>query len=69
MAEEMGISHTSVQRIWAEHGLKPHLVRSFKISNDPDFVATVEDIVGLYVDPPEKALVLSVHEKRSYAGP
>ena len=47
MAEEMGISHTSVQRIWAEHGLKPHLVRSFKISNDPDFVAKVEDIVGL----------------------
>jgi len=66
MAEEMGISHTSVQRIWAEHGLKPHLVRSFKISNDPDFVAKVEDIVGLYVDPPEKALVLSVDEKRSH---
>src|SRR6202166_1609581 len=63
MAEEMGISHTSVQRIWAEHGLKPHLVRSFKISNDPDFIAKVEDIVGLYVDPPEKALVLSVDEK------
>src|SRR5438477_11570946 len=63
MAAEMGISHTSVQRIWAEHGLKPHLVRSFKISNDPDFVAKVEDIVGLYVDPPEKALVLSVDEK------
>ncbi len=39
MAEEMGISHTNVQRIWAEHGLKPHLVRSFKISNGPDFVA------------------------------
>jgi hypothetical protein len=37
----MGISHTSVLRIWAEHGLKPHLVRSFKISNDPDFVAKV----------------------------
>jgi hypothetical protein len=61
MAEEMGISHTSVQRIWAEHGLKLHLVRSFKISNA--FVAKVEDIVGLYVDPPEKALVLSVDEK------
>ena len=63
MAEEMGISHTSVQRIWAESGLKPHLVRSFKISNDPDFAAKVEDIVGLYLDPPEKALVLSVDEK------
>src|SRR5476651_470932 len=61
--KKMGISHTSVQRIWAEHGLKPHLVRSFKISNDPDFVAKVEDILGLYVDPPEKALVLSVDEK------
>jgi transposase len=63
MAEEMGISHTSVQRIWAEHGLKPHLVRNFKVSNDPDFIAKVEDIVGLYLDPPEKALVLSVDEK------
>jgi len=63
MAQEMGISHTSVQRIWAEHGLKPHLVRSFKVSTDPDFVAKVVDIVGLYVDPPEKALVLSVDEK------
>src|SRR6266436_5562711 len=52
MAEEMGISHTSVQRIWHEHGLKPHLVRSFKVSNDPDFAKKVEDIVGLYLDPP-----------------
>jgi transposase len=63
MAEEMGISHTSVQRIWNEHGLKPHLARSFKVSNDPDFAGKVEDIVGLYIDPPEKALVLSVDEK------
>ena len=63
MAEAMGVSHTSVQRIWAEYGLKPHLVRSFKISNDPDFTAKVEDIVGLYLDPPEKALVLCVDEK------
>ncbi len=63
MADAMGISHTSVQRIWAEHGLKPHLVRSFKVSNDPDFANKVEDIVGLYLDPPEKALVLSVDEK------
>ena len=63
MAEEMGISHTSVQRIWHEHGLKPHLVRSFKVSNDPDFAKKVEDIVGLYLDPPERALVLSIDEK------
>jgi transposase len=63
MAKEMGISHTSVQRIWNAHGLKPHLVRTFKASNDPDFVEKVEDIVGLYLDPPEKALVLAVDEK------
>ena len=63
MAAEMGISHTSVQRIWNEHGLKPHLARTFKISNDPDFAKKVEDIVGLYLDPPEKALVLAVDEK------
>src|SRR6202045_5511602 len=60
MAEEMGVSHTSVQRIWAEHGLKPHQVKSFKVSNDPDFAKKVEDIVGLYLDPPEKVLVLSI---------
>ena len=63
MAAEMGISHTSVQRIWNEHGLKPHLVRTFKVSNDPDFTRKVEDIIGLYLDPPEKALVLAVDEK------
>jgi transposase len=63
MAQEMGISHTSVQRIWAEYGLKPHLVKNFKVSNDPAFAAKVEDIVGLYLDPPEKALVLSIDEK------
>ncbi len=63
MAKEFGISHTSVQRIWAEHGLKPHLVKSFKVSNDPDFAAKIEGIVGLYLNPPEKALVLSVDEK------
>jgi transposase len=63
MAAEMGISHTSVQRIWHEYGLKPHLVRGFKVSNDPEFVAKVKDIVGLYLNPPDKALVLAVDEK------
>jgi transposase len=63
MAGAMGISHTSVQRIWKEHGLKPHLVRGFKVSNDPNFVAKVKDIVGLYLAPPDKALVLAVDEK------
>ena len=66
MAAEMGISHTSVQRIWNEHGLKPHLARTFKVSNDPDFARKVADIVGLYLYPPEKAMVLAVDEKRSY---
>jgi len=63
MGEEMGISHTSVQRIWAEAGLKPHLVRTFKVSTDPDFSEKVKDIVGLYLDPPDKAVVLAVDEK------
>jgi transposase len=63
MAKEMGISHTSVQRIWREYGLKPHLTRKFKLSNDPEFEAKVQDIVGLYLNPPDKALVLSVDEK------
>jgi transposase len=63
MAEEMGISHTSVQRIWTEAGLKPHLVRRFKISNDPQFEEKVTDVVGLYMNPPDRALVLCVDEK------
>ena len=62
-AEVGGISHTSVQRILKEHGLKPHATRTFKVSNDPAFAAKVKDIVGLYMHPPEKAIVLSVDEK------
>ncbi len=63
MAKAMGISHSSVQRIWVEAGLKPHLVRKFKVSNDPKFVEKVTDVVGLYLTPPDKALVLCVDEK------
>jgi transposase len=63
MATAIGISHTSVQRIWAEAGLKPHLVRRFKISNDPQFEEKVTDVVGLYMNPPDRALVLCVDEK------
>jgi transposase len=63
MAKAAGISHRSVQRIWAAHGLKPHRVKTFKRSTDPSFAAKVQDIVGLYVNPPEHALVLSVDEK------
>jgi transposase len=63
LAEEMGVGHTTVQRIWKEHGLKPHLTRTFKLSNDPKFAEKVVDIVGLYLDPPDNAVVLSVDEK------
>ena len=63
MAEQSGISVSSVQRIWRAHGLAPHRVRQFKLSNDPDFVARLRDVVGLYLDPPAHAIVLSVDEK------
>ena len=63
MAAEAGISASSVGRIWAEAGLKPHLVRTFKLSNDPQFEEKVTDIVGLYLNPPDRALVLCVDEK------
>jgi len=63
MAKEAGISVSSVQRIWRAHGLQPHRVRQFKLSNDPDFVTKLRDVVGLYVDPPAHAIVLSVDEK------
>jgi len=63
MAAELGISDSSVLRIWRAHGLKPHLVDTFKVSNDPEFAQKLEAIVGLYLNPPEHALVLSVDEK------
>ena len=63
MAAETGLSKSTVGRIWKAFGLKPHLVDTFKISNDPQFIDKVRDVVGLYVDPPEKALVLCVDEK------
>ena len=63
MAEAMGISPSSVGRIWAEAGLKPHLTKGFKVSNDPMFEEKVTDIVGLYLDPPDRAVVLCVDEK------
>ena len=63
MAAETGLSKSTVGRIWKAFGLKPHLVDTFKISNDPQFIDKVRDVVGLYLDPPEKALVLCVDEK------
>ena len=63
LAKELGISHSMVHRVWRAHGLKPHLVKTFKLSNDPHFVEKLQDVVGLYLNPPEHALVLSVDEK------
>ena len=63
MAEAAGISVSAVQRLWRVHGLQPHRVRQFKLSRDPEFVPKLRDIVGLYVDPPAHAIVLSVDEK------
>ena len=63
LAKVMGVSASTISRIWKRHGLKPHRVRTFKLSNDPKFVEKLEDIIGLYLNPPEHALVLSVDEK------
>jgi transposase len=63
MAAESGLSRSTVGRIWKAFGLKPHQVETFKLSNDPQFIDKVRDVVGLYLDPPEKALVLAVDEK------
>jgi hypothetical protein len=63
MARASGVSVSSVQRIWRAHGLQPHYIRQFKLSTDPAFVDKLRDVVGLYVDPPAHAVVLSVDEK------
>jgi len=63
MAKTQGVSHQTIHRIWRQHGLQPHRVETFKLSRDPHFVEKLRDIVGLYMDPPDKALVLSVDEK------
>ena len=63
MARASGVSVSTVQRIWRAFGLQPHRLETFKLSTDPDFVAKVRDVVGLYVTPPEHAIVLCVDEK------
>lgn len=63
MARHSGVSPATVGRIWRVHGLKPHLVRTFKLSNDPHFAEKLDDIIGLYLNPPQHALVLSLDEK------
>ena len=63
MAKASGLSTSSVQRIWRAFGLQPHRLEAFKLSTDPNFVSKVRDVVGLYVAPPERAVVLCVDEK------
>lgn len=63
MAAVTGLSDSTIGRIWREHGLKPHRIETFKLSNDPAFVEKLQDIVGLYLSPPEHAIVLSCDEK------
>ena len=63
MAKPTGVSCGTVQRIWSARGLKPHLVETFKLSNDPAFEEKLIDVVGLYLNPPEKAVVLCMNEK------
>ena len=63
LAQQVGISRMAVHRIWREHRLKPHRVKGFKVSNDPRFEEKLRDVIGLYLNPPEKAIVFSVDEK------
>jgi len=63
LAKALGVGSTTVLNVWHKHGLKPYRTKTFKLSNDPHFVEKVRDVVGLYMNPPEKALVLSVDEK------
>ena len=67
LAAQVGVSDSTVLRVWRQHGLKPHLVKTFKVSRDPLFVEKLEDIVGLYMNPPEHALVLCCDEKSQVA--
>lgn len=63
MAKELRTTQSRVVRVWRAHGLKPHLIRTFKLSNDPHFLEKLHDVVGLYMNPPERAVVLSADEK------
>ena len=63
LAEKQGVSKATINRIWQSHGLQPHRTKSFKLSRDPAFLEKLTDVVGLYLNPPDKALVLCVDEK------
>jgi len=63
LAERMGVSKSTVNNIWRSHNLKPHRVKTFKLSRDPHFLEKLSDVLGLYLNPPEQAMVLCVDEK------
>jgi transposase len=63
MAQHVGADQSTISRLWRAHGVKPHLVRTFKVSTDPEFITKLRDVVGLYVDPPKRAVVFSVDEQ------
>jgi len=69
MAKRVGVSSASVQKIWSARGLKPHLVKTFKLSNDKSFEEKLVDVVGVYLNPPDQAVVLCMDEKPSGPGP
>jgi hypothetical protein len=69
MAAEFGVSLATVQRIWHARGLKPHLVETFRLSNDPAFEEKLADVVGLYLNPPENSVVLCMEKSGAGAGP
>src|SRR3954465_237617 len=66
LARAVGLGKTTTQKIWREPGLKPHLIKGFKVSRDPAFVDKVRDVVGLYINPPDHAVVLSVDESEAW---
>jgi transposase len=69
MARATGLHQSTISRLWRAHGLKPHRLDYFKISTDPEFVAKLRDVVGLYLDPPKRAVVFSVDEKSQLPPP
>lgn len=69
MAKAQGVSKATVQRIWFAHGLQPHRTKRFKLSTDPHFIEKLTDVVGLYLNPPDKAVVLCVDEKSQIQAP
>jgi transposase len=68
LAQVQGVSKNTVQRVWQEHNLKPHLRQSFKLSRDPNFLEKLTDVVGVYLTPPQNAVVLCVDEKEPDSG-